>query len=165
MCLQDAGSSQVGFLLGSCGVGLALTSEICLKGLPKTPTGEILQFKGQKLHMQINDPFLFKNQSVMVIFITDLILVGFLIGWPRLKWVVTDSKYLTKPSKDWQPHIPTANTDTAYIEVRSCACFMCFCVCVCLLNWCKYSSLVLSCSIRPVRRAQWWVLRFQKLPC
>lgn len=40
-----------------------------------------------------------------------------LIGWPRLKWVVTDSKYLTKPSKDWQPHIPTANTDPAYIEV------------------------------------------------
>ena len=40
-----------------------------------------------------------------------------LIGWPRLKWVVTDSKYLTKPSKDWQPHIPTANTDPSYIEV------------------------------------------------
>uniref|UniRef100_A0A4W4FV58 DMAP1-binding domain-containing protein n=1 Tax=Electrophorus electricus TaxID=8005 RepID=A0A4W4FV58_ELEEL len=83
---KDAGSSQVGFLLGSCGVSLALTSEICLKGLPKTPTGEILQFK----------------------------------GWPRLKWVITDSKYLTKPSKDWQPHIPTANTDTAYIEYKAC---------------------------------------------
>lgn len=41
-----------------------------------------------------------------------------MVGWPRLKWVVTDSKYLTKPSKDWQPHIPTANTDPAYIEVR-----------------------------------------------
>uniref|UniRef100_A0A3Q3FWQ9 Disco-interacting protein 2 homolog Bb n=1 Tax=Labrus bergylta TaxID=56723 RepID=A0A3Q3FWQ9_9LABR len=82
---KDAGISQVGFLLGSCGVGLALTSEICLKGLPKTPTGEILQFK----------------------------------GWPRMKWVVTDSKYLTKPSKDWQPHIPTANTDPAYIEYKA----------------------------------------------
>lgn len=46
--VQDAGISQMGFLLGSCGVGLALTSEICLKGLPKTPTGEIMQFKGQK---------------------------------------------------------------------------------------------------------------------
>lgn len=32
--------------------------------------------------------------------------------------MITDSKYLTKPSKDWQPHIPTANTDTAYIEVQ-----------------------------------------------
>uniref|UniRef100_A0A8C7XMP3 AMP-dependent synthetase/ligase domain-containing protein n=1 Tax=Oryzias sinensis TaxID=183150 RepID=A0A8C7XMP3_9TELE len=82
---KDAGISQVGFLLGSCGVGLALTSEICLKGLPKTPTGEILQFK----------------------------------GWPRLKWVITDSKYLTKPSRDWQPHIPTANTDPAYIEYKA----------------------------------------------
>uniref|UniRef100_A0A669CME1 Disco-interacting protein 2 homolog Bb n=1 Tax=Oreochromis niloticus TaxID=8128 RepID=A0A669CME1_ORENI len=82
---KDAGISQVGFLLGSCGVGLALTSEICLKGLPKTPTGEILQFK----------------------------------GWPRMKWVITDSKYLTKPSKDWQPHIPTANTDPAYIEYKA----------------------------------------------
>ncbi|KAK3556801.1 hypothetical protein QTP70_020480 [Hemibagrus guttatus] len=47
---KDAGSSQVGFLLGSCSVSLALTSEICLKGLPKTPTGEILQFKGQIFH-------------------------------------------------------------------------------------------------------------------
>uniref|UniRef100_A0A4W5QUZ7 Disco-interacting protein 2 homolog Ba n=1 Tax=Hucho hucho TaxID=62062 RepID=A0A4W5QUZ7_9TELE len=82
---QDAGSLQIGFLLGSCGVGLALTSEICLKGLPKTPQGEIIQFK----------------------------------GWPRMKWVVTDTKYLTKPSKDWQPHIPTANTDTAYIEYKA----------------------------------------------
>lgn len=63
-------------------------------------------------------------------FMMDLIIVGFLIGWPRLKWVVTDSKYLTKPSKDWQPHIPTANTDTAYIEVRSCA--SCDSVCVCV---------------------------------
>ncbi|KAJ8260343.1 hypothetical protein GJAV_G00179870 [Gymnothorax javanicus] len=82
---KDAGSQQIGFLLGSCGVSLALTSEVCLKGLPKTPNGEILQFK----------------------------------GWPRLKWVVTDSKYLTKPSKDWQPHIPTANTDPAYIEYKA----------------------------------------------
>uniref|UniRef100_A0A4W4F371 DMAP1-binding domain-containing protein n=1 Tax=Electrophorus electricus TaxID=8005 RepID=A0A4W4F371_ELEEL len=82
---KDAGSQQIGFLLGSCGISLALTSEICLKGLPKTPNGEIVQFK----------------------------------GWPRLRWVVTDTKYLTKPSKDWQPHIPTANTDTAYIEYKA----------------------------------------------
>lgn len=45
--LQDAGSQQIGFLLGSCGVSLALTSEVCLKGLPKTQNGEIIQFKGQ----------------------------------------------------------------------------------------------------------------------
>lgn len=52
------------------------------------------------------------------------------LGWPRLKWVVTDTKYLTKPSKDWQPHIPTANTDTAYIEVSNvCVCVVLYFVC------------------------------------
>nr|XP_022914751.1 disco-interacting protein 2 homolog A isoform X2 [Onthophagus taurus] len=43
---RDAGSLQIGFLLGSCGVQVALTSEACLKGLPKSPSGEIVQFKG-----------------------------------------------------------------------------------------------------------------------
>nr|CAD7439016.1 unnamed protein product [Timema bartmani] len=37
---RDAGSQQIGFLLGSCGVQVALTSEACLKGLPKTAAGE-----------------------------------------------------------------------------------------------------------------------------
>ncbi|XP_014340229.1 disco-interacting protein 2 homolog B-A isoform X1 [Latimeria chalumnae] len=82
---KDAGGQQIGFLLGSCGVTLALTSEVCLKGLPKTQNGEIIQFK----------------------------------GWPRLKWVVTDSKYLSKPSKDWQPPIPAASTEPAYIEYKN----------------------------------------------
>lgn len=44
---QDAGSQQIGFLLGSCGVTVALTSDACHKGLPKSPTGEIPQFKGR----------------------------------------------------------------------------------------------------------------------
>uniref|UniRef100_A0A452RBN0 Disco interacting B n=1 Tax=Ursus americanus TaxID=9643 RepID=A0A452RBN0_URSAM len=82
---KDAGGQQIGFLLGSCGIALALTSEVCLKGLPKTQNGEIVQFK----------------------------------GWPRLKWVVTDSKYLSKPPKDWQPHISPAGTEPAYIEVKT----------------------------------------------
>lgn len=43
---QDAGSQQIGFLLGSCGVTVALTSDICLKGLPKTTTAEVVSFKG-----------------------------------------------------------------------------------------------------------------------
>lgn len=46
---QDAGSQQIGFLLGSCGVTVALTSDACHKGLPKSPTGEIPQFKGVSL--------------------------------------------------------------------------------------------------------------------
>ena len=43
---RDAGSQQIGFLLGSCGVAVALTSEVCLKGLPKTAAGEVIAFKG-----------------------------------------------------------------------------------------------------------------------
>lgn len=45
--LQDAGSQQVGFLLGSCGVTLALTTDACQKGLPKSQTGEVVTFKGE----------------------------------------------------------------------------------------------------------------------
>ncbi|XP_038654270.1 disco-interacting protein 2 homolog C isoform X7 [Scyliorhinus canicula] len=83
---MDAGSQQIGFLLGSCGVTVALTSDACHKGLPKSPTGEILQFK----------------------------------GWPRLLWFVTESKHLSKPPRDWFPHIKDANNDTAYIEYKTC---------------------------------------------
>ncbi|PNI55975.1 DIP2A isoform 3 [Pan troglodytes] len=43
---KDAGSQQVGFLLGSCGVFLALTTDACQKGLPKAQTGEVAAFKG-----------------------------------------------------------------------------------------------------------------------
>ncbi|XP_051871747.1 disco-interacting protein 2 homolog C isoform X2 [Pristis pectinata] len=83
---KDAGSQQIGFLLGSCGVTVALTSDACHKGLPKSPTGETLQFK----------------------------------GWPRLLWFVTESKHLSKPPRDWFPHIKDANNDTAYIEYKTC---------------------------------------------
>jgi len=46
MTRRDAGSQQIGFLLGSCSVNLALTSEACYKGLPKSTSGEVVQFKG-----------------------------------------------------------------------------------------------------------------------
>uniref|UniRef100_A0A665WQU9 Uncharacterized protein n=1 Tax=Echeneis naucrates TaxID=173247 RepID=A0A665WQU9_ECHNA len=82
---KDAGSQQIGFLLGSCGVTVALTSDACHKGLPKSATGEIPQFK----------------------------------GWPKLLWFVTESKHLSKPPRDWFPHIKDANNDTAYIEVSA----------------------------------------------
>ncbi|XP_047445733.1 disco-interacting protein 2 homolog C isoform X2 [Mugil cephalus] len=83
---KDAGSQQIGFLLGSCGVTVALTSDACHKGLPKGPTGEIPQFK----------------------------------GWPKLLWFVAESKHLSKPPRDWFPHIKDANQDTAYIEYKTC---------------------------------------------
>ncbi|ELT90261.1 hypothetical protein CAPTEDRAFT_205040 [Capitella teleta] len=43
---RDAGGQGVGFLLGSLGVTVALTSEACYKGLPKTPNGEVITFRG-----------------------------------------------------------------------------------------------------------------------
>lgn len=43
---SDSPPQQVGFLLSSCGIQVALTSEACLKGLPKSTTGEIAKLKG-----------------------------------------------------------------------------------------------------------------------
>ncbi|XP_041056424.1 disco-interacting protein 2 homolog A isoform X2 [Carcharodon carcharias] len=43
---KDAGSQQIGFLLGSCGVSVALTCDACHKGLPKSQNGDVVQFKG-----------------------------------------------------------------------------------------------------------------------
>ena len=43
---KDAGSTQTGFLLGSCSVSYAITSEVCYKGLPKAPSGDVPDFKG-----------------------------------------------------------------------------------------------------------------------
>uniref|UniRef100_F7B8H9 Acyl-CoA-binding domain-containing protein 5 n=1 Tax=Xenopus tropicalis TaxID=8364 RepID=F7B8H9_XENTR len=43
---KDAGSQQIGFLLGSCGVSLALTTDACQKGLPKAQSGDVVTFKG-----------------------------------------------------------------------------------------------------------------------
>ncbi|ELV10854.1 Disco-interacting protein 2 like protein B [Tupaia chinensis] len=52
---KDAGGQQIGFLLGSCGIALALTSEVCLKGLPKTQNGEIVQFKAKVALVKCRD--------------------------------------------------------------------------------------------------------------
>ncbi|XP_043672262.1 disco-interacting protein 2 homolog A isoform X4 [Vespula pensylvanica] len=53
---RDAGSQQIGFLLGSCEIQVALTSEACLKGLPKTAAGEVVAFKGwPKLHWFVTE--------------------------------------------------------------------------------------------------------------
>lgn len=43
---QDAGGQGIGFLLGSLGISVALTSETCYKGLPKTQSGEVITFRG-----------------------------------------------------------------------------------------------------------------------
>lgn len=85
MSSKDAGSSQLGFLLGSCGVQVALTCDACVKGLPKNEKGEIVQLK----------------------------------GWPKLQWVMSDSKHLPKVPSNWEPPTRTAENQLAYIEYKT----------------------------------------------
>lgn len=49
--------------------------------------------------------------------LTEKEFVLYFQGWPKLLWFVTESKHLSKPPRDWFPHIKDANNDTAYIEV------------------------------------------------
>lgn len=112
VCLshQDAGSQQVGFLLGSCGVTLALTSDACQKGLPKAQTGEVLTFKGGWL----TPASFWITLHLALLYMTCVCFTG----WPRLLWFVTDGKHVVKPPKDWHPPIRDASNEIAYIEVR-----------------------------------------------
>ena len=51
----EPGSQQLGFLLGQCGVQVALTSEAGYKALPKDPNDhKIVQLKGTILTSKIN---------------------------------------------------------------------------------------------------------------
>ncbi len=43
---RDAGSQNLGFLLGQVGASCVLTSDICFKALPKNPNTEMIEFKG-----------------------------------------------------------------------------------------------------------------------
>ena len=53
---SDTPPQQVGFLLSSCGVQVALTSEACLKGLPKSTSGDVAKLKGwPRLHWFITE--------------------------------------------------------------------------------------------------------------
>lgn len=107
---QDAGSQQIGFLLGSCGVTLALTTDACQKGLPKAQTGEVATFKGTA-----------RSLFWLCVYIISSVLKWFQgsvsAGWPRLLWFVTDGKHVVKPPKDWHPPVREASNDVAYIEV------------------------------------------------
>ena len=43
---RDAGSQNLGFLLGQVGASCVLKSELCFKALPKNPNTEMVEFKG-----------------------------------------------------------------------------------------------------------------------
>ncbi|KJH53237.1 AMP-binding enzyme [Dictyocaulus viviparus] len=97
---RDAGIQQLGFLLGSCGVKVALTSDTCYKGLPKC-TISSNQFS-RALPSGSNP--LIGNPQEMV----DL------KSWPRLYWVITE--HLGKPSREWTAPLRVADESIAYIE-------------------------------------------------
>ena len=124
---RDAGLQQFGFLLGSCGVRVALTSESCLKGLPKAGNQSNSNSSNQNntsngnisYHHSTNGSTgsggsgsgSFLPSSTTPINPND---VADFKGWPRMHWIVTE--HLSKVSKDWKPSPATPNGETAYIE-------------------------------------------------
>uniref|UniRef100_A0A914XY41 AMP-dependent synthetase/ligase domain-containing protein n=1 Tax=Panagrolaimus superbus TaxID=310955 RepID=A0A914XY41_9BILA len=126
---RDAGIQQFGFLLGSCGVRVALTSESCLKGLPKfgsQPSSTITSANsnsgiinsGTYHHSTNGSTGSGGSASTSHLPISTTPHgpndVADFKGWPRLQWVVTE--HLSKPSKDWKPPSAVANGENAYIE-------------------------------------------------
>lgn len=97
---QDAGSQQIGFLLGSCGVSYALTSEACFKGLPKTATGDIHVFRGQLKNLS------FKHVEGIIVF---------LFGSVYLFSLTSLSQYLNKISLRFSQHF--AKSQPSFILV------------------------------------------------
>ena len=52
LLLQDPGGAQIGFLLGSLGVTVALSSEMTTKTLPKEENKDhIVHFRGKNSHL------------------------------------------------------------------------------------------------------------------
>jgi hypothetical protein len=43
---RDAGSQNIGFLLGQVGANVVLTSELCYKALAKNVNTDLIEFKG-----------------------------------------------------------------------------------------------------------------------
>ncbi|CAB3408565.1 unnamed protein product [Caenorhabditis bovis] len=98
---REAGIAQLGFLLGNCGVKVALTSETCYKGLPKT-------MNTSSSSTSFSSP---SGSSSLTGHSTEF--VDFR-GWPRLYWMVTE--HLAKPARDWTTPPRLADETVAYIE-------------------------------------------------
>uniref|UniRef100_A0A915Q1K2 AMP-dependent synthetase/ligase domain-containing protein n=1 Tax=Setaria digitata TaxID=48799 RepID=A0A915Q1K2_9BILA len=92
---RDAGIQQLGFLLGSCGVKVALTSDSCYKGLPKRSSSN-------QSHPNPGSPLIPGSE-----------IIDFR-GWPRLVWLTTE--HLSKPPKDWSVPPRVTDDSVAYIE-------------------------------------------------
>ncbi|CAI5437505.1 unnamed protein product [Caenorhabditis angaria] len=96
---REAGIAQLGFLLGNCGVKVALTSESCYKGLPKKVNAHTSQFSSPSGSTSLNG--------------LSTELVDFR-GWPRLYWAVSEN--MAKPARDWTAPPRLADDTVAYIE-------------------------------------------------
>uniref|UniRef100_A0A158Q7U2 AMP-binding domain-containing protein n=1 Tax=Elaeophora elaphi TaxID=1147741 RepID=A0A158Q7U2_9BILA len=92
---RDAGIQQLGFLLGSCGVKVALTSDACYKGLPKRSSSN-------QSYPNSNAPLISGSE-----------IIDFK-GWPRLVWLTTE--HLSKPPRDWSVPPRVTDDSVAYIE-------------------------------------------------
>lgn len=118
------GIQQFGFLLGSCGVKVALTTENCLKGLPKL-SGSSFSSSNTASHSTTNYSTTTSGSGGS----NDLTATSTSIGtssqqahgdvidfkgWPRLNWIVTEN--LNRPSRDFTLPINSTPKDTAYIE-------------------------------------------------
>ena len=103
---HDAGSQQIGFLLGSCGISVALTSDACLKGLPKTSASSG-HLQGQSVISGGRAGGGSGGGQDIVAF----------KSWPKLYWCPTD--HLTKPPRDWQTHAHLQDESPAYIEYKT----------------------------------------------
>lgn len=123
-------------MLSTCGVRIALTSESCLKGLPKfgssTSSSTNTSHASSAHH---NYPTATTGSGGS----NDLLSPGGVSnsgashsasqahnpndvidfkGWPRgMQWLTTEN--LNRPSKDFSLSPPTSNKDTAYIEHSS----------------------------------------------
>ncbi|VDN01151.1 unnamed protein product [Thelazia callipaeda] len=92
---RDAGIQQLGFLLGSCGVKVALTSDSCYKGLPKRSSSSQNYPNSNAASIPGSEIIDFK-------------------GWPQLVWLTTE--HLSKPSRDWSVPPRVTDDSVAYIE-------------------------------------------------
>lgn len=84
--MDDAATQQIGFLLGTCNISYAMTSESC-KNIYRTTTAAA-------------DSSATSQQSLR--------------GWPDLVWITNDN--LSKPPKDWNPPPRVSEDVPAYIE-------------------------------------------------
>uniref|UniRef100_A0A915MQ83 AMP-dependent synthetase/ligase domain-containing protein n=1 Tax=Meloidogyne javanica TaxID=6303 RepID=A0A915MQ83_MELJA len=125
---DTAGIQQFGFLLGSCGVRVALTTERCLKGLPRSsnqqnnnnntsqnflpssPSSSANSTTLSPTSIQ-RDPSQSPAPNRQQQNLGDL---ADFKCWPRLHWVV--SEHLPKPAREWTLPSLIADESIAYIE-------------------------------------------------